>query len=170
MLYHPELIVYLWLVPVFLTIIIPLVAAPLVVMGERLFAARDESPDALYSTQNLDQTDSDEDRVYTKLTQEGITAYISDGTNSCSGSVTDVSKHGICLINPSDVIDREAERLGVHLTLKGKSFPMEVRPEWQHDSGRQENIGAKIIEGSWNWDEFKKCAEAGGIRASSRMI
>ena len=40
MLHHPEYIVYMWFIPVFLAILLPLLAAHVIVIIDRIIAAR----------------------------------------------------------------------------------------------------------------------------------
>lgn len=154
MFYFPESIVYLWLIPVFLTIILPLTAAPVIILVEKLIAARKRAASRIYAPLEQTPAGAADHRVMPRLPVDGVSAYVSDGINSWTGTVTDISRDGIRLTNPEAVSNRKIDRLGVLLNWNGKCFPIHVKPQWRMNSGR--NIGAKIVGGYWKWDEFEK--------------
>lgn len=154
MFYFPESIVYLWLIPVFLTIILPLVTAPVIILVEKLIAARKRAASRIYAPLEQTATGAVDHRGMPRLAVDGVSAYVSDGINSWRGTVTDISRDGIRLTNPEEISNRKIDRLGVLLNWNGKCFPIQVKPQWKRDSGR--NIGARIVGGYWKWDEFQK--------------
>ena len=156
MFYQPDLIVYLWLAPVFTIFILPLLHVPLEILWKKLFVARVLKTENIRPVNSYIQNRTDDKREHQRLEINGIVAHVSDGVNYCAGSVGDISKGGICLVNPSDALDNKANRLGVLLTGMGKSFQLEVKPKWNNDSSETQSFGATIEDSLWSWEEFKR--------------
>lgn len=159
MLNYAELIVYLWLTPVFLFILLPVVAAPIIISVERVIVARRRKESAIYAPMGATLEGDQENRMHPRLATEGISAYISDGTNCYPGKINDISPGGVMITNPGNAIAREADSLGILMNCNGKCFPIQVKPLWKEDNGQEENIGAEIIDNFWNWDEFANAAK-----------
>lgn len=157
MFYQPDLIIYLWLVPVFFTITLPLLFIPskwifnvlLKLTGNNITA---KAP--FFPAQPDGEVSFLDKRIHPRVKLDKIPAHISDGMNYCAGYVNDVSKFGICLSKPADKLDRSAERLGVFITGYKKSYLMQVKPKWKRGEGCQQSIGAEIEDIPCNWEDF----------------
>lgn len=158
----PELIVYLWLFPVFLFFLFPVLFFPLIKLGEKLHTPGEQTAGVKDSrTQPLGYGAGENKREYPRERVGGIIAQVSDGIRCCRGSITDISQSGVCLVSPKGKLDQNADRLGVLLTGAGESFHMLVKPRWNKDRDGEFSIGASIEETLGNWDSL---AGKGGNR------
>lgn len=139
---QPDLMGYVLFLPLFILFVFPLLLLPLV-LGRRLGLAR-----------NLRSASAGEHREYPRLKVDGVFALVSDGVNCCKVSVNDISRRGICFACPPEKLNRKSDNLGVLLTGAGKSFNMQVKPEWKLFQGGTQNIGATIVDTLGNWEEF----------------
>ena len=165
MFYHPEYIMYLWLIPVILSILLPLTVVPFILVAERMMAARKKLENKIYVPLGTTSTATVDNREHPRMPMEGISAFISDGTNCCPGTVDEISSEGIRLANPANIINKESDRLGVLINHNGRCYALQVKPQWQENTGQEENIGAKIIGGFWNWKEFNEALETERVLA-----
>ena len=84
MLHHPEYIVYMWFIPVFLAILLPLLAAHVIVIIDRIIAARKKRAEKILATKDLAGTDLSQG-LESKIKIDGIPA----GINNCHGTSAD---------------------------------------------------------------------------------
>lgn len=164
MFYHPDWIIYLWLTPVFVYFIIPLLLIPsewflksFMKMTKKDVMAK-ESPSFVAVQPEVLRPVSDK-RQYPRLKVDGVVAHVSDGMSYCEGLVNDVSKFGICLKSRADKLDRKAEKLGVLLIGNGKYFQVQVKPKWERGDGLEDSVGAEIEDAYWDWDKFRENIE-----------
>ncbi len=141
MLYHPELIVYLWLMPVLSLIVLPFLFKAgctlyrLTPWGRTFFKE--------YSTgDNL--VASQERRRYPRAEIGGAVVRVAGTDECCAANVSNISKLGICLRNLPQALLAEAEKLNVIVNTQAGNFTMLVKPIWQrsHDSGYL--VGAEV--------------------------
>jgi len=166
--FKPQIIVYLWLFPMFLFFIFPLFLMPVILLGEKLFAAQGKrvaEPD--YATAGHGDSARADKRGYPRQRVDGIVAHVSDGVRCCVGAVSDLSREGICFVSPADKLDRNAENLGVLLTGSGKSFPIKVKPQWRDMRGAEQIIGATIVDSAGSWEDFSGDGAMGQYTAAA---
>lgn len=156
---QPDNITFLWLIPIFLSILLPISVLPVITLVERMIVVRRKMENKIYVPLGTLTTGREEKRDCPRKTIRGISAFISDGTNCCPGTVDDISQDGIRLINPANIINKESDRLGVLVNYNGSCFALQIKPQWYDKTGQEENIGARIIGGFWNWEEFTELAE-----------
>lgn len=157
MMYKPDLFIYLWLFPVFMVFVAPLLIVSAARLGESVLATgRSLFGTTVAPASSAILEHEQEQRTDPRQPVDGFIAHVSDGVNYCTGSVVDVSKHGICLADTGEYLDSNAEKFGVLLTGKGKSFQMQVKPRWNQQIGSKQSFGAVIEDSHWNWDEFKR--------------
>lgn len=164
MFYYPDWIVPLWLTPVFIIFILPVLfitsirlLGSLIKMGRKNEAARARISRAV--DQPAGPFQSFDQRQHPRMKVDGVVAHVSDGKSYCEGLVNNISEYGICLNNPPDKLDRKAGRLGVLLIGQEKYFQLQVKPKWETGNGAEEKVGATIEDVHWNWNEFQENME-----------
>ncbi len=164
MFYHPDWIVPLWLTPLFIMFILPVLFISSILFLESLIKMNRKAEIAKARiSRAVDQPvgpfQTFDKRKHPRMKVDGVIAHISDGKSYCEGLVTNISQHGICLNNHPDQLDRKAGRLGVLLIGHGRYFQMQVKPKWEAGDGGDEKVGAAIEDVHWNWNEFKENME-----------
>lgn len=155
MMYDAEFMIYLWLLPVVLFVVIPLLMLPLGLM--RNFFSTAKKTAASSETAELEEQErgyEKERREFPRIEARGVVAHISDGKNCCQGEVRDISQPGICLVSPSNILDKGAENLGVLVTGEGDRIQLLLKPKWKHHKGEQHHIGGEVADNLENWREF----------------
>jgi len=89
-----------------------------------------------------------------RIEVEDLTVDVSDGVGFCTGSASDISKFGLCLVNMAKKLGKDADQLTVVISGKDRVFKMKVKPRWREDVGMGKKIGAEIEKAPWEWTEF----------------
>ncbi len=144
MFYYPDLITYLWLVPVLLFLFIPL--AITMVGFSRLLARRFLSTKRILGKEKRrhPRFDSCED-TYAEITV---------GDTTCTGLVCNISKLGISLKDLPDKFSDEIDRLTVVIRDYGIDHNLLVKPKWVTVTETGNHIGAEIDTASPGWSKF----------------
>jgi len=156
--FKPELIVYLWMFPFFVFIVLPVVCLPFFVMVQQRQSARlarqAEESDSISG--NIQYSAINDNREYPRKAIDGLFARVFSGDNSYDVAVNNISKRGVCFDCPVDEIGQQAESLGMMLTESGKNFYMQVKPQWNQKQGKQQSVGASILNSFDKWEEFAR--------------
>ncbi len=146
MLSNPDLIIYLWLIPIFLLLILPLflTVGNLSIRLTRLFVQPKES------------ISPQEKRQHQRTTPyEETVAEIQIGDTTCTGLVCNISKFGIKLKNIPELLSHEIEKLTITVQQYGIiGHNLTIQPKWMllTDSGYQ--LGAEIAEAPAGWEDY----------------
>ncbi|MCB2181141.1 MAG: hypothetical protein KQH63_03835 [Desulfobulbaceae bacterium] len=157
MLYYPELAVYVWLVPVFLCLIIPIMVfmarlvSDLTTFGMAYFRKSSTVP---LGVRVVGGESSLEKRSHPRYCVPGIMADVSDGTHSCTGLVCNISRIGIGLMELPEKIMHEADRFSVIIKKQGSHYPMYLNPQWVDNTGPNLKIGGLIEHVPADWEDF----------------
>ncbi len=79
---------------------------------------------------------------------------VSDGWGFFSGSLSDLSRFGLCMRDLPKKINQNAHRYSIVISGDGKNFKLLARPRWNEDEQRRKTIGVEIINAPWGWTEF----------------
>ncbi len=93
-------------------------------------------------------------RRHQRVEVQDMVAILSDGVDSFSGAVGDISRHGL-LVNdfPQSLKSRE-EKLSIAVSAKGKDFKMLVVPKWVSADPLETKMGLAIIDVPLDWTVF----------------
>ncbi len=142
--YPTDLIVYLWFIPIFTFIFLPLALATTALvktLGQRLFVAREMS--------------SKEKRKYPRFSSSNDTfAKITVGDKSCTGLVCNISKTGVSLKDLPEMISHEIDKLSVVIHHYGTDYNMLFKTKWTELSESGRRLGAEIDSTSSDWSKF----------------
>ena len=144
MLYHPDFIIYLFLLPVFFLLFLPL---SLSLIGLLLCLTRS----AFLTGERVGK----EQRKHPRFTPyEGTFAEISAGELTCSGLVCDISRLGISFKHLPDKFFDKMDKLKVVIRGYGVDHILLIKPKWVSvtESGKQ--IGAEIDDAPPGWSQF----------------
>jgi len=157
MFYQPEAIIYLWILPIFGMIILPVLWS----ITRRLYRNHERSRMSdvrgfLDVTQSsLHDKLAQDRRNYARVNIHGPKAKVAQQIKCCQTLVTNVSSHGICLQNiPEKVFDKSGGNLKVEIRTKEQIFSMFVRPKWRRLEENGYMIGAEIIKIPGGWKNF----------------
>lgn len=93
-------------------------------------------------------------RRHQRIEVQNLVANISDGVNSFSGTVSDVSRDGMQLTGIPHGVIKEAENLSILVTAKGRDFRMLVVPKWDSGSNSEKRMGLEILDVPLDWTVF----------------
>ena len=144
MFFHPDLILYLWLFPLFLLVFIPLTLS---VTGFFLRLTR--------TFFFADAVTGLEKRQHPRfIPYEGTFAEITAGDTTCTGLVCNISRLGISLKHLPDKLFDKMDELTVVIRGYGADHNLLVKPRWilATESGQQ--IGAEINTVPPGWNQF----------------
>ncbi len=143
MLYHPELIIYLWFLPLTIWILIPLslgaVGLSLHLVQRLLFFTREDT----------------DKRRSTRYNISPVRVNVTDGNHFHAATINNISTLGICLKNlPKKIFDK-AERLTVIINEKEQNHhTLYVQPVWTTTGSSGRKLGARIETASSQWFNF----------------
>ena len=143
---NPDLIIYLWLFPIALLLIIPLsLAAANLSLGMLHIFSR-----------KSDKISEQEKRQHPRVaSSENTVAEITIGDTTCTGLVCNISKFGIKLKNLPEVLSNEIDKITVTVRQYGIiGHDLTIMPKWilQTDSGYQ--MGAEIADAPAGWGDY----------------
>lgn len=82
---------------------------------------------------------------------QNIIANLSDGVNSCSGTVSNISRFGILLHDIPQSFKSAENKLSIIVTAKGKDFKMQVEPKWVSGDKSEKKMGLAILAPPMGW-------------------
>ncbi len=157
MLYHPELMVYVWLIPVFLFFILPgMIMVPHMVfqLAARCVTYFMRSATVSAQSRDVQNENSLEKRRSPRCCVSGVVADVTDGINSCTGLVCNISKIGIGLMDLPEKIMQKADKLSIIIKGHDGHYPMYLNPQWVDNKGSSLRIGGLIENVPTDWEIF----------------
>lgn len=143
MFYHPELIVYLWLLPVFILIIVPVFFKVGCVLYCQTSWGRTTCSKEYSRQHNLKQ--AQERRKHSRVEIDGTSVQVACSGVYCTAMVENISSLGICLKNLPQALLNEAKKLKVIINTQAGNFEMHVKPKWEKSYKSGYKIGADIV-------------------------
>ncbi len=149
MLYHPDIIMYLWFLPLTVWILIPTALGAIglscKLISQVLFIDTAQ-PQMLH---NRNRRQDERFKIAPLMVQ------VSDGHRSAQGTINNISRCGLCLKNLPEIISRTAERLTVTLTQQGAELrTLHVQPVWTQADDTGLAIGSILHQPPARWREF----------------
>ncbi len=95
-----------------------------------------------------------EKRQHQRMSVAGLQADISDGIGFYAGTVGDISRKGMHLVDLPARIDDTVTEMIVVIAGKNRSFKMLLEPKWASLQDKQKSVGFEIINTPWEWTEF----------------
>lgn len=142
--YPTDLIVYLWLIPIFTFIFLPLALTTVALvknLSQRFLVAKEMT--------------SEEQRKHPRFSSSDDTfAKITVDDKTCTGLVCNISKTGVSLKHLPEMISQEIDKLSVVIHHCGIDYTMLFKTKWTEltESGRR--LGAEIDSTSTDWGQL----------------
>lgn len=95
-----------------------------------------------------------EKRKHQRMEVKNLWADVSDGKGFFSGTVSDLSRFGLCMSDLPGKFDNNSQRISIVISGQGKNFKMLVRPRWSQKEANQKCVGVEIMNAPWGWTEF----------------
>ncbi len=93
-------------------------------------------------------------RRYHRFEVQNIDANISNGVDSFSGTVNDVSRVGLLLADiPKDFSDI-GENLSIIVSARGKDYKLQVVRKWMSKNDSEKRMGVAILDAPLDWTSF----------------
>ncbi|MBU0944900.1 MAG: hypothetical protein KJ804_19450 [Proteobacteria bacterium] len=144
MLHNLDLVLYFWLFPVFLLLILPLILATggfLFDLIRRLFPSRKAVAKEKRSDPRF-------------VPSAGAFAEIRAGDMTCTGLVCNISRLGISLKNIPDIFFDKMDKLTIVIRGEGGDQNLLVKPKWVLETSSGKQLGAKIDSAPPGWRQF----------------
>jgi len=144
MFFHPDFIIYLWLLPLFILVLLPLTLS---VTGFFLRLTR--------TFFFADPLTGREKRQHPRfIPYKGTFAEITAGGTTCTGLVCNISRLGISLKHLPDKFFDTVDELTVVIRGYGADHNLLVKPKWVMATKSGKQIGAEIDEAPPGWSQF----------------
>lgn len=147
MLYHPDIVMYLWFFPLAVWILLPLLLG-VIGLSFRLLSQTLFVDTARVPASGNRRRDS-------RLSIAPIAVRVSDGRRSAPASLSNISRYGLCLKNLPEQLIQTAEKLTVSFTEQGTGLQnLRIQPLWMHAEDTGLAIGSTVHKPPPQWLEF----------------
>ena len=85
---------------------------------------------------------------------KNLVAKISDGVESFSGTVSNISRFGMLLNDIPQRFKSQGKRMSIIVSSKAKDFKMQVELKWINGNNSHKNIGLAILDPPLGWTLF----------------
>jgi hypothetical protein len=90
---------------------------------------------------------------------QNLVANLSDGVDSFSGTVSNISRLGMLLNDIPQSFKSQENKLSIIVTAKGKDFKMQVEPKWVSGDKSEKKMGLAILAPPLDWTLFAMICE-----------
>jgi hypothetical protein len=98
-------------------------------------------------------------RRHQRVEVENLVANVSDGVNSFSATVGNVSRLGMLLNDIPLRLKSQGKSLSIIVSTKGQDFKMQVEPKWVGENKSEPKMGVAILDPPLNWTVFAMICE-----------
>jgi len=93
-------------------------------------------------------------RRHQRIEVQNVFAHLSNGVESFSGTVNDVSSAGILLADIPRELHDWGKKLSIIVSAKGKDYKMLVVPKWISKNYSEKRMGLLILDAPLDWTLF----------------
>ena len=93
-------------------------------------------------------------RCHQRIEVQNVVASLSDGVDSFSGTVNNVSSTGMLLADIPKELQDCGKKLSIIVSAKGKDYKMLVMPKWISKNSSEKRIGLVILDAPLGWTLF----------------
>lgn len=156
MFYHPELIIYLWMLPVFFMIVLPAMWSLTGMVYRSLERLQLGDVRGFVEIPAFPEEQNVERREGQRIHLQGQKARVAREVNCCRTQVANLSPGGICLQNvPRKLYENAEEPLRIVFRTRHRDYQMRVQPRWRNSFDNNGfMIGAEITQAPSGWKEF----------------
>ncbi len=157
MFYQPELIIYLWMLPVLAMVVLPALWTMTCMLYRAIERSRlvDVRGFIDLNASQSDGLEEEDIRLHPRIRIEGPKANVARQVKCCQTHVANITCQGICLTNiPQKICNEADDKLKVVFRTRERDYKMFVQPKWMKEEGKCSMIGAEIISVSAGWKYF----------------
>lgn len=100
-----------------------------------------------------------EKRRHPRMGSNNYQIDISDGRRFFSGSLSNLSRSGLCLEGIPKKVDHTTRHLSVVLSGADVNFKILTRIRWAEEERSSKMLGLEILKAPWGWTEFVMAKE-----------
>ena len=93
-------------------------------------------------------------RRHQRIEVQNLVANLSNGVDSYSGTVSDVSTVGLLVTDTLQELNNQGEKLSIIISVNGKDFKMAVVPKWVSGNKSKNKMGLTILDAPLYWAGF----------------
>ena len=93
-------------------------------------------------------------RRHQRIEVQNVVANLSDGVDSFSGTVRDVSRDGMLLTDIPNELNSQGKKFSIIVSAKGKDYIMLVVPKWISGKNSEKKMGLAILDDPFDWTVF----------------
>ena len=156
MFYQPELMIYLWMLPVLCMVVLPLLWTMTCMLYQAVERSRLVDVRGFVEVGHLnadDQTDQGRRRSL-RIRIDGPKVNVARQIYCCRTSVTNVSPRGIYFTDIPQKMFMELNKLKVVFRTRERDYTMFVQPRWIKRGKNGNMLGAEIINIPSGWENF----------------
>ncbi len=101
-----------------------------------------------------DDTNTTEQRKYVRLNATGMDISISDKVGFSSGTLKDISRFGVCIVDLPRPLQSDNDGITAVITASEKRFKLRLKPQWEKQDGLMMVMGAIIDDVPLDWTEM----------------
>jgi membrane-anchored protein YejM (alkaline phosphatase superfamily) len=98
-------------------------------------------------------------RRHQRVAVQNLVAILSDGVDSFSVTVSNISRLGILLKDIPQRLKSQENTLSIIVSAKGKDFTMQAEPKWVSGSKSEQKMGLAIFDPPLDWTVFAMICE-----------
>lgn len=157
MFYQPELMIYLWLLPVLGMVVLPVLGALTCKMYQAAERSRLSDVRGFLDLNMINSPDveNQERRTYPRICIEAPKANVARQAKCCRTFITNISQKGLCINNvPRKMYEETGDTFKVVFRSPGRNYTMHVKPIWKKQYTKGYMIGAELISVPSSWESF----------------
>ncbi len=98
-------------------------------------------------------------RRHQRVEVQNLVANLSDGVDSFSGTVSNISRLGMLLNDIPQGLKNQGKKLSIIVSAKGKNFKMQVEPKWVSENKSEKKMGVTILDPPVDWTVYTMICE-----------
>ena len=101
-------------------------------------------------------------RRHQRIEVPNLIANLSDGVDSFSGPISNISRLGMLLNKFPQSLTNQGKKMSITVSAKGKDFKMHVEPKWVFENETENKMGLAILGPPLGWTIFVMICEPTG--------
>jgi hypothetical protein len=157
MLYQPDLMIYVWMLPIIGFVLLPFMWSATCMLYKGIERSRFANVKGFVevSTPTPEGDVNIEKRHQTRVQIEAPKAVVACQIKCCTTHVSNISSKGICLSNlPQKMIKEGSNKFRVIFRSREREYAMFVQPRWSKLGDNGFKIGAEILTIPAGWEGF----------------
>jgi hypothetical protein len=155
MLYQPDLMIYLLMLPVMGFIIVPVLWTMTCMLYRAMERSRLANVSGFVDFGTTKSAEVKNKRKQLRVGIKGPKAKVAKQLNCCKSYVANISSKGICFNNlPQKMFQEANDKFKVIFRSREREYAMFVQPKWRKNGNNGYMIGAEILTVPAGWENF----------------